>query len=232
MTTAANVSGTITDVRGPLVEVRIDSAEVAQIGVRLNAEGTDAGWLVTIAVLSASEVRCVQMGAPLSVGTTVTDQGNRALKELDDAVFAELVRALAASRPAPTDDVIETAVWCRYKDALETVRELTRDATFWELVAARAYRAAEARFKQSEAERLSVLGAEERLLVQRVRKIEAYFTQGFHVAEEFTGVPATSVSREQTVQTVADLLDGNLDHVDERSLHYIDGQHRGLNGRP
>jgi F-type H+-transporting ATPase subunit beta len=110
-------------------------------------------------------------------------------------------------------------VWRRYREALGRTRELMADVAFWELVALKSRRANE-RFQAFEADRLARLAAGDRQLVTRVRKVERYFTQPFHIAEPFTGMPGQTVSRHETVRTVAAILDGRFDHVPDQALTY------------
>jgi F-type H+-transporting ATPase subunit beta len=43
------------------------------------------------------------------------------------------------------------------------------------------------------------LSAEDKLTVSRARKIEKFFSQPFHVAEQFTGMNGTYVKLEDTI---------------------------------
>lgn len=44
------------------------------------------------------------------------------------------------------------------------------------------------------------LSEEDKLTVYRARKLERFFSQPFHVAEQFTGIPGTYVSVADTIK--------------------------------
>src|SRR3954454_12672038 len=59
------------------------------------------------------------------------------------------------------------------------------------------------------------LSDEDRVLVQRARKIERFLSQPFHVAEQFTGTPGAYVSIGDTVRSFREILDGKHDDLPE-----------------
>lgn len=59
------------------------------------------------------------------------------------------------------------------------------------------------------------LSEDDKLTVNRARKIQRFFSQPFFVAEQFTGRPGRYVSLEETVPAFRQILDGELDDVDE-----------------
>jgi F-type H+-transporting ATPase subunit beta len=63
------------------------------------------------------------------------------------------------------------------------------------------------------------LSEEDKLSVQRARKIEKFLTQNFHVAEAFTGTPGQFVRRDDTVKGFKAILAGELDHVVEQHFY-------------
>ncbi|MCJ7738856.1 MAG: F0F1 ATP synthase subunit beta [Anaerolineae bacterium] len=63
------------------------------------------------------------------------------------------------------------------------------------------------------------LAEEDRLLVQRARKIQRFLTQPFFVAEEFTGQRGVFVPLEETVRGFKMILDGELDDIPERAFY-------------
>lgn len=65
------------------------------------------------------------------------------------------------------------------------------------------------------------LSPEDRLLVNRARRLRNFMTQPFFVAESFTGIPGRRVSPEETVEGVAAILDGKCDHLPEDALFMI-----------
>ena len=65
------------------------------------------------------------------------------------------------------------------------------------------------------------LGAEERLAVDRARKLQRFLTQPFFVASPFTGMEGRSVKTEDTVAGCQAILSGECDDWDESSLYMI-----------
>jgi F-type H+/Na+-transporting ATPase subunit beta len=61
----------------------------------------------------------------------------------------------------------------------------------------------------------------EREIFQRGLRLEAYFSQPFLVAEEFTKLPGESVPLQKTISDVQRILNGELDHVSVEALSYI-----------
>ena len=60
------------------------------------------------------------------------------------------------------------------------------------------------------------LSDEDKLVVQRARKIERFFSQPFTVAQQFTGRPGKYVPIPETVKSFARLLAGEADHIPEQ----------------
>ncbi|MEA2293728.1 MAG: F-type H+/Na+-transporting ATPase subunit beta, partial [Solirubrobacteraceae bacterium] len=59
------------------------------------------------------------------------------------------------------------------------------------------------------------LSDEDKVLVQRARKIERFLSQPFNVAEQFTGTPGQYVPIAETVRSFRELLDGKHDDIPE-----------------
>lgn len=64
------------------------------------------------------------------------------------------------------------------------------------------------------------LSEEQKLVVNRARKIQKYLGQPFHVAEVFTGNPGIYVKMEDTIRSFAEILDGKCDHIPEQCFVY------------
>ena len=64
------------------------------------------------------------------------------------------------------------------------------------------------------------LSEEQKLIVNRARKIQKYLGQPFHVAEVFTGNPGKYVKMEDTIRSFAEILDGKCDHIPEQCFVY------------
>ena len=59
------------------------------------------------------------------------------------------------------------------------------------------------------------LSDEDKVTVQRARKIERFLSQPFHVAEQFTGTPGAYVPIAETVRSFREILDGKHDDIPE-----------------
>ncbi len=75
---------------------------------------------------------------------------------------------------------------------------------------------------------IAILGMEElsdddKLSVQRARKIQRFLSQPFFVAEVFTGTPGKFVTRDKTVQGFKAILDGQYDDVPEQAFYMKGG---------
>ncbi len=66
------------------------------------------------------------------------------------------------------------------------------------------------------------LSAHDKLIVDRARKIERFFSQPFHVAEQFTGEPGCYVPLSETIRGFKEIVEGNLDDVPEQAF-YMNG---------
>ncbi len=62
------------------------------------------------------------------------------------------------------------------------------------------------------------LSEEDKLTVSRARKIERFFSQPFHVAEQFTGRPGIYVRLEDTIRSFKEILDGSCDDLPEQAF--------------
>ena len=65
------------------------------------------------------------------------------------------------------------------------------------------------------------LSDEQKLVVNRARKIEMFLTQPMFVAERFMGIPGKYVKIEDTVQGCRAILNGDCDELPEQALRYI-----------
>lgn len=63
------------------------------------------------------------------------------------------------------------------------------------------------------------LAEEDRLLVQRARKIQRFLTQPFFVAETFTGRKGVYINIEETLRGFEMILDGKVDNIPERFFY-------------
>ena len=65
------------------------------------------------------------------------------------------------------------------------------------------------------------LSEEDKLIVARARKIQKFLSQPFFVAEVFTGTPGVYVSKEDTVRSFGEIIDGKHDHRSENDFSYV-----------
>ncbi|MDQ6674185.1 MAG: F0F1 ATP synthase subunit beta, partial [Chloroflexota bacterium] len=65
------------------------------------------------------------------------------------------------------------------------------------------------------------LSDEDKVTVQRARRIERFFSQPMFVAEPFTGTPGEYVSVADTVRSFKELLEGKWDHLPEQAFMYV-----------
>jgi F-type H+-transporting ATPase subunit beta len=60
------------------------------------------------------------------------------------------------------------------------------------------------------------LSDEDKLIVQRARKVERFLSQPFHVAEQFTGTPGAYVPIAETIRGFKEIIEGKHDELPER----------------
>ena len=65
---------------------------------------------------------------------------------------------------------------------------------------------------------LDELSEEDRVTVDRARKIQRFLSQPFFVAEVFTGMPGIFVPIEETIESFEMLCNGDLDHLPEQAF--------------
>jgi len=99
-------------------------------------------------------------------------------------------------------------------------RVILQDPVLLEYIACRAYGAARRRLAQQE-ERIAALEPEERGLVERARRLEAFLTTPFFVAEDFNGIAGVTVPLADTLDGVEAILAGESDAVPVAELRFI-----------
>jgi len=65
------------------------------------------------------------------------------------------------------------------------------------------------------------LSDEDKLLVQRARRIKLFLSQNFHVAEQFTGNPGSFVPVKETIRGFKEILDGKHDDLPEDAFRMV-----------
>ena len=73
---------------------------------------------------------------------------------------------------------------------------------------------------------IAILGMDElsdddKVIVQRARKIERFLSQPFHVAEPFTGSPGKYVKLEDTIRSFQEVLSGKHDDLPEQAFYLV-----------
>ena len=65
------------------------------------------------------------------------------------------------------------------------------------------------------------LAPEDKLVVQRARKIQNFLSQPFHVAEVFTGAPGKYVPLKETIRGFKMIVDGECDELPEQAFYMV-----------
>ncbi len=65
------------------------------------------------------------------------------------------------------------------------------------------------------------LSEDDKLIVERARKVEKYLSQPFHVAEVFTGSPGVYVTLDETIKGFKGLLNGEYDDLPEAAFYMV-----------
>ena len=65
------------------------------------------------------------------------------------------------------------------------------------------------------------LSEEDKLVVNRARKIQRFLSQPFHVAEVFTGSPGVLVALEETIKGFKAIADGEYDDLPEAAFYMV-----------
>ncbi len=65
------------------------------------------------------------------------------------------------------------------------------------------------------------LSDEDKIVVNRARKIERFFSQPFAVAEQFTGMEGKYVTVKETIRGFKEILDGKHDDLPEQAFLYV-----------
>jgi F-type H+-transporting ATPase subunit beta len=67
------------------------------------------------------------------------------------------------------------------------------------------------------------LSEEDKVLVNRARRIERFLSQPFHVAETFTNIPGKYVKLDETVESFERVAAGEFDHLPEQAFYMKGG---------
>ncbi|NNC79874.1 MAG: F0F1 ATP synthase subunit beta [Acidimicrobiales bacterium] len=75
---------------------------------------------------------------------------------------------------------------------------------------------------------LDELTEEDRITVDRARKVQKFLSQPMFVAEVFTGQPGVFTSLEETIDSFEALLTGELDHLPEQAFYMVGGAEEAI----
>ena len=67
------------------------------------------------------------------------------------------------------------------------------------------------------------LSEEDKVTVNRARRIEQFLSQNTYMAEKFTSVPGSTVPLSETIEAFSKIADGDFDHVAEQAFFNIGG---------
>lgn len=67
------------------------------------------------------------------------------------------------------------------------------------------------------------LSEDDKLIVQRARKVQRFLSQPFTVAETFTGTPGKYVALKDTIRGFKAIVDGEYDHLPEQAFYMVGG---------
>ncbi len=67
------------------------------------------------------------------------------------------------------------------------------------------------------------LPEEDKVIVQRARKIQRFLSQPFFVAEQFTGIPGKYVPLDETIASFKAVVEGEYDHLPEQAFYMVGG---------
>src|SRR5471030_2076156 len=65
------------------------------------------------------------------------------------------------------------------------------------------------------------LSEEDKMTVQRARKVQRFLSQPFHVAEQFTGLKGVFVDIKETIKGFNMILDGEVDEYPEAAFNLV-----------
>lgn len=68
---------------------------------------------------------------------------------------------------------------------------------------------------------LDELSDEDKILVERARKIQRFLSQPFHVSEKFTGIEGTYVPLSETIRGFREIIEGKHDDLPESAFLFV-----------
>jgi F-type H+-transporting ATPase subunit beta len=65
------------------------------------------------------------------------------------------------------------------------------------------------------------LSDEDKLVVNRARRVQRFLSQPFHVAEQFTGNPGQYVKLPDTIRGFKEIVEGKYDDLPEQAFYMV-----------
>ena len=65
------------------------------------------------------------------------------------------------------------------------------------------------------------LSEEDKIVVNRARRIQKFLSQPFSVAEAFTGMSGKYVKLEDTIRSFKEIIEGKYDHLPEQAFYMV-----------
>ena len=65
------------------------------------------------------------------------------------------------------------------------------------------------------------LSDDDKMTVNRARKMQRFLSQPFHVAEVFTGSPGVYAKKDETISGFKGILNGEYDHLPEQAFYMV-----------
>ena len=142
--------------------------------------------------------------AQMEVMEVIWDKGGRTM-------FGVLGEELAARGKSWKPNTILTLLSRLVENGMLTVRKQGRPVSYTHLALQ---------------DIIAILGMEElseddKLTVNRARKIQRFLSQPFHVAENFTGVPGKYVPVKETIRGFKAIIDGEMDEYPEAAFFNV-----------
>ena len=166
-------------------------------------------------VQAGSEVSALLGRMPSAVGyqpTLATEMGQ--LQERITSTRAGSVTSVQAIY-VPADDLTDPAPANTFAH-LDSTTVLDRS-----IVEKGIYPAVHPLRSNSRALQPGIVSDEDKVVVQRARKIERFLSQPFFTAEQFTGTPGAYVKLEDTVRGFTEILDGKHDDLPEQAFYMV-----------
>ncbi len=65
------------------------------------------------------------------------------------------------------------------------------------------------------------LSEEDKIIVNRARRVQKFLSQPFHVAEQFTGRKGVYVQLKDTIRSFKEIIEGKWDHLPEDAFYMV-----------